>query len=77
MTASTAAHENALSEMEKSYAWNVEELKELHDAERSELIQQVSDISDELRLCQEKLNEQIATQEDDKLLLENDIEMID
>jgi len=77
MTASTAAHENALSEMEKSYAWNVEELKELHDAERSELIQQMSDISDELRLCQEKLNEQIATQEDDKLLLENDREMID
>ena len=77
MTASTAAHENALSEMEKNYAWNVEELKELHDAERSELIQQMSDISDELRLCQEKLNEQIATQEDDKLLLENDREMID
>jgi len=77
LSSSKAEHENALSEMEKTYAWNVEELKELHDAERSEILQQMSDISDELRACQEELTEQRATQEHDKLMLGNDKHMID
>ena len=77
MSSTTSAHVNALSEMEKTYARNVEELEELHDAERSELLQQMSDISDELRLCQEELNEQRATLEDDKVMMEDETDMID
>ena len=77
MSSAKATHETTLSEMEKNYTWNVEELKQLHDTERSELLQQMSEISDELQICEGKLEAQLATQENDKVLLENDKDMID
>jgi chromosome segregation ATPase len=76
LSAKTAAHDKALSDMERTYAWNVKELKDLHDTERNELLQQMSDISGKLKLCQVELIEQRATQQDQKLMMEEDKDLI-